>query len=460
MSQTSHFQVHKQPIITYQDVFYVLTLIAICLWFSLVPTHAFGQPTLGSSNFPAFDSDTSFASLPTTATHEPIPAPVTQAIPEISTPAVPFAESFARPTISSAQSSPAHSEPPTPTASVATVATASEFSVRQTPPHQPPQLRNPQREVVVSADHPFRQYLGVPNDPQTKITGKPMAVAELFAGTRSHAVRSQLLRAYWELSGLLAVYHFRCEAERLASGTAGQQQDLMTLLREQRRTAEVEFIKQQWVLAELLTLYKGRPLRESELPIPMDYPLYPRYQTHAHQIARTERTRHLARMIPIQEQLVESKNGTWKAASEMMPNASQPYFVVSNQRTVAFLELTKAIVDYNKMIAEYALETIPSNVSQQQLVGAVVRLPRVDATPTQPQIPQMATEGIRTTQYEVPIGIPAQSIQQVAHEFHVEHQLSSPLSPYLMPEVAETPVVTETNESESTAASPKFLMDF
>jgi hypothetical protein len=132
-------------------------------------------------------------------------------------------------------------------------------------------------------------------------------------------------------------------------------------------------------------------------------------------------------MIPIQEQLIESKNGTWKAASEMAVNASQPFFVMANQRTAAFLDLTQAIVEYNKMIAEYALEIIPSNVSQQQLVAAVVRTPRDHAVPGQPQFSQTATENIQRTSPEAPVGIPAQPISQVAYEY--QPALTSGIAP-------------------------------
>jgi hypothetical protein len=279
-------------------------------------------------------------------------------------------------------------------------------------------MRSPHTEVATTTEHPFRNYWGVPSEPQTKIIGKPITVAELFAGTRSATVRCQLLQAYWDLSGLLAIYHFRCETEQLANRTAGVQQGgMLALLREQRRTAEVEFIKQQWNLAEILKQYKGCTLRESELPIPSDFPLYPRYQTFADKIARSERTQYLGRMIPLQEQLIESKNGTWRAASEMGQSASQPLFVISNQRTTAFLDLTKAIIDYNKMIAEYALETLPANISSQQLVGAVVRLPKSNTTPAQQQVPQVAMGGITLTQYEAPAGVTVQPVGRIAKEF-------------------------------------------
>ena len=432
MANTSHFQVRKQSLITHQDVLYVLILIAICLWFSLVPTPSFGQPLPGhvaGGAFPVFGSSLDSDPLPVTAaTAEPAPAFFMQTVPAVPAPAATFHD--AAPSASPAVEPyyvPAQPEVPIPVTASVTPVTANQLPQGQhqfQQPLQQPLQRSVQHEIAVNTEHPFRQYWGIPNDPQTKITGKPMSVVELFAGTRSSAVRCQLLQAYWELSGLLAVYHFRCETERLASGAAGMQQEgMMTLLREQRRTAEVEFIKQQWILAEMLKQYKGRTLRASELPIPADYPLYPRYQTYADKIARTERTQYLGRMIPIQEQLIETKNGTWKAASEMVQSASQPLFAVSNQRTTAFLDLTNAIIEYNKMIAEYALETIPPNVSPYQLAGAVVRLPRGGETmPVQPQTQRAAMGEITLTQYEMPPEVTAQPVEQVAHEFQPEFQ--------------------------------------
>ena len=453
----SHFPAQKQSLVTRQDVFYVLTLMAICLLFCLVPKHSFGQPPLGLIGTDAI------MSLDAPFNPEPAPATLEQAPPE---PLVPFSP----PVPAVAEASPAigNQFPPMLPSQPQPSQPLQQQSVQQhtlqqhsMPQHSMPQSM--QREVAVNVEHPFRQYWGTPNTDsitgQTRITGKPMTVAELFAGTRSSAVRTRLLQTYWELSGLLAIYHFRCEAERQASGAAGQQQDMMALLREQRRTAEMEFIKQQWRLAELLRQYKGRTLQASELPIPADYPLYPRYQTHADRIARTERTRYLGRMIPIQEQLIETKNGSWQAASSMVPSASQPFFVVSNQRTMAFLDLTRAIVDYNKMIAEYALETIPPNVSPQQLVGAVVRLPRSNAVLEQPQTLQTATEGIRLTRHEAPVGVASQPMQLVAHEFQreelqwAEYQSALPSPPM--------PTVIETEEQHQFEPSPpSFLMDY
>jgi len=406
MRKTTHFHCHKQhchkqPFVTRQDVIHILILIALSLLFCLIPKYGLGQPMPGSisDNFPAFGSSSDSVPPPITATPEPAPTAVPPAIPEISLPEAasvnPRVEDFYAPSPTA--------ETPDPAAAAASPLIASQYQPLSASPssYQPQQSpvtpRLPQNESAIPAEHPFRAYWGVPNDLQTSITGKPMTVAELFTGTRSSAVRCQLLQAYWELSGLLAVYHFRCETEKQAS-EAGGAENMMTLLREQRRTAELEFIKQQWVLAELLKQCKGRMLRESELPIPADFPLYPHYRTFADQIARTERTRYLGRMIPIQEQLIESKNGTWRATSAL--SASQPFLTVLDQRTAAFLDLTKAIIEYNRMIAEYATETIPPNVSPQQLAGAVVRLPKRSAERERPQNSQAARQEISLTGYE------------------------------------------------------------
>ena len=413
MKTMQHFQMQKQSAVTRQDVAHVLILIVIALVLCLMPIRSFGQTTPGlisDDTFSAFDT-----SLPVPAMSSPAPASFAPTASDASFPATTLAGPPAEQFDASVQPSV-----PAPTTATTSPITANQFSPVQSPPYQQQQMRTPQRETVINTDHPFQQYWGVPNDPQTKIIGKPLTVTELLAGTCSSSARCPLLQVYWELSGLLAIYHFRCETERLAMGA--QQENMMTLLREQRSTAELEFIKQQWVLAGLLKQHKGYSLQESTLPIPIDYPLYPRYQTFASKIARTDRTQYLARMIPIQEQLIESKNETWKAASMMGQSASQPFFSLSQQRTMAFLDLTTAIIEYNKMIAEYALETIPANVSPQQFVGAVIRLPKENALPTQPPVPQVATGGITLTHYEMPMEVMAQPAERIGNEFQVSTQ--------------------------------------
>ncbi|MDR3181990.1 MAG: hypothetical protein LBT89_03570 [Planctomycetaceae bacterium] len=187
------------------------------------------------------------------------------------------------------------------------------------------------------ADHPLAKYLRMPSESLSRITGKALSVEDLLKGARAAAARQQLLQAYWELSGRLAAYHIQRDHNLPAT-----------------RIAELEFIKAQWNLAEQLKRHKSIDCTEKDLPIPTDYPLYQRYETYADKIARTERTEHLSHLIPIQEQLIEAKMQT--------------------QRIDDLLDLTTTIVEYNKMIAEYASATVASSISNEALVGAVIKL--------------------------------------------------------------------------------------
>ncbi|MDR3234736.1 MAG: hypothetical protein LBT46_13935 [Planctomycetaceae bacterium] len=200
------------------------------------------------------------------------------------------------------------------------------------------------------ADHPLARYLGLPNEAGSTITGKPLSVEELLNGTRSAAARSRLLQVYWELSGKLTAYHIQHNLNAARPAAV--------------RIAELEFIKAQWNTADKIRQYKNIDCNENELPIPTDYPLYQRYETFADQIARTDRTEYLARLIPIQEQLIEAK-------------------LQSQQRIEDLLDLTQSVTDYNKMIAEYAALTVSVNADNAVIVGAVIKVPKRESTQRQ-----------------------------------------------------------------------------
>ena len=243
-----------------------------------------------------------------------------------------------------------------------------------------------------SPGHPLMGYLETPKDPNSLIQGKPFSIAQLLEGVRGVPARRQLLQAYWELAGKLAEYNCRFQAEQQAGGPSAPRDakinQTVHLLRQQRRASEVEFVKKQWQLAELLRRTKGTAVTEENLPIPTDYPLFKKYETHSDKIARTDRSRYVGRMIPIQEQLVQSRHHACRGTFEMLnsiPPDSQQLLLMLNQRTEAFLGMTEAIVEYNKMIAEYASETIGPEISRYRFVGALIELPKFDSTTPQRQ---------------------------------------------------------------------------
>lgn len=278
--------------------------------------------------------------------------------------------------------------------------TMSRMSLRETGRSQHVAAANPAREPseaqlkenprliqsMPTPTHPMRGYLELPVEAQSIIRGKAMPIAVLLDGVRNAASRQQLLGTYWELVGSLAEYNCRVQAEQqAASGTRDAQLDqTINLLRQQRRATEIDFVKKQWQLAELLRRHKGVTLSEETLPIPNEYPLVKKYDTHLDRIARSERSRYVGRMIPIQEQLVQARLLACRETFELhksIPANSQQLLIMLNHRTDAFLDMAGAIVEYNQMIAEYASETIPVGVSRYQFINALVELPKFEASP-------------------------------------------------------------------------------
>ncbi|MDR2756868.1 MAG: hypothetical protein LBC20_14310 [Planctomycetaceae bacterium] len=413
----------------FNTILCIILLIAISLFLGLLPTLSFGQDSFMSlSSVPS--SDVPASSLSEIQSNS-IPAPSIPATPapiELTPVANPVNPVTDLPTSSPI---PTSTIPPSPSSNPSLITpqqphkTPHPMNVRglgksspsgQRPPTQllPNRSENFRSEnfrSVADPNHPFARYFELPKESQSTIKGQPYTIAQLLDGTRTSGSRRQLLQTYWELTGLLAEYNIRCEAERLSGSIRDAQQNLATaLLQQQRRSVEMEFVKKQWQLSGLLRYFKGISISEKELPIPCDYPLYKRYETFADKIAETARSQYLGHLIPVQEQLIDARHRGCMTLFEMLQNIppdSRQLIDVLNQRTNAFLELIDTVIDYNKMIAEYASETIPSSVSGYRLVGALIELPKTNSqTPTTPlsnlQTPNSLTPNPLRSNLQVP----------------------------------------------------------
>ena len=279
---------------------------------------------------------------------------------------------------------------------------------------------------VGAPDHPFFNYYSAPSDSKSPIQGKPYTVAQLLDGVRDPAARRQLLVAYWELAGLLAEWNMRLDAERRVSAwyneanTARnpQRTEAFTgafyIAGQQRKTTEIAFAGKQYQLVERLRSLQGTrvaALSPENYPIPSDYPIAKNYVTYVEKIARSERARYVGRMIPHQAELLEArKNGRaamdrhFVVMTQNQQAGPQDWISALNQRTDAFVDLIAAVVDYNKSIAEYTAETVGANVSNYRLLGAVLELPRAEATA--PQTPQIAAPPRTVSQLGDPLPQP------------------------------------------------------
>ena len=386
-----------------QTILWFVFLVIISLFLGSLPALSFGQgfdlPTAVTDSAPTFGAPAPLAIAPT----EPAASP-TGFLPT-SVPAEPK-------TASVADQSP--TLPVTPT-SLKTAPTTS----------QPELLRS-----VATEDHPFYNYFNASNDPKSPVQGKPYAVEQLLNGVRDPSARRQLLGSYWELAGILAEWNMRFDSERRVSVWYNEANNARNVQRaegftgafylaqQQRKATEIAFAKKQYQLVEQLRALRGITLTAKDYPIPSDYPIAKNYVTYADKIARSERARYTGRMISLQAELVDARKNSQQAANgyfvKMTQNpqgSPQDHVLALNQRTDAFVDLVASVVDYNKMIAEYTSETIGANVSNTQLLGALLELPKAGtASPTGPPT-QLATPPQRTfTQLDDPLPPPPMTL--------------------------------------------------
>jgi hypothetical protein len=404
----------------FHTILFIILLIAISLFLGMLPTLSFGQDAFMTASPPPMPTPTPTPTPEITASFLPEVQPTSGSTPSGSPASIELSSATnpvrpANPTPNPITNlSDSSSILPTPSLTPIVSSPTSPLNSPQRP-HKTPKPMNVQGSAklssgksaslaqksssksssqlsnrfenlrsVVDPNHPFARYFDLPKEPQSIIKGQPYTVAQLLDGAKTSVSRRQLLQTYWELTGLLVEYNIRCEAERLSGSVPNTQQNVATvLLQQQRRSTEIEFIKKQWQLSGYLRYFKGISLSEKELPIPCDYPLYKRYETFADKIAGTARSQYLGHLIPVQEQLVDARHRGCITIFEMLqniPSDSRQLIDVLNQRTTAFLELAEAVIDYNKMIAEYVSETIPSEISGFRLVGALIELPKTPET--------------------------------------------------------------------------------
>ncbi|MGL4593249.1 MAG: hypothetical protein ACRCUY_00815 [Thermoguttaceae bacterium] len=254
---------------------------------------------------------------------------------------------------------------------------------------QPELLRS-----IMPTNHPFATYYTVPQDADDVIHGKAFSIAELLEGVGNPQLQKQLIDIYWELAGLLVEYNVRYESERnLAQWYSESERSRdprsellgysVHLAQQQRKGAECRFVMKQRQLADRLQKISGLTFSEKTLPIPSDVPLIKKYETHAKMIAKSDRAKYVAQMIPMQEKFLETLQtanvaarlfleSTLKISSQKSP---ETVFAL-NQHTGTFVDLIAGVVDYNKMIAEYSLETVGPGISSYQLLSTLLELPK------------------------------------------------------------------------------------
>ncbi len=237
--------------------------------------------------------------------------------------------------------------------------------------------------------------------PGSRIAGRPVSLATALASTPDRQRRFEITEAYWQLTELLAMYHFAFDyqAQIQAIDAQGPQATALETARAAADAmvgeAEVRTRTAQHELAALIFL----PTDDASLPIPTDRPHVGPYRTQfatlfANRVApgnavRIDRTLPLLRVaIDRRADAVHTANEAWQAAlaansqGQLDVAALQDY---ARRHLLQQQAMIGTIVRYNRDIADYALTVAGPNARAEDLVRMMIK-------PTDTPIRPLASE--------------------------------------------------------------------
>ncbi len=259
-----------------------------------------------------------------------------------------------------------------------------------------PAVKNPVRTelVPIPESNVFSAFLKMPDPVRSDIIGKKMTLADFIKNTGNAYARSQRVQDWWSLTEKFAIYNVcltRLQDVQLCMDRSANRNDPFSVSNQQAavnemKIAELAFTEAQFSLCarypELYSSLRGtfqmnakdrKEALKSVLPVPSDVPSVSEYNTRKEEIAKNRplsfRARYLAQTIPLQFQSVcariEGSNQAYAGLKALFqkPNVSnEVLFTALDRATEAKIEMVRAIIEYNKMMAEYSAETVSANV--------------------------------------------------------------------------------------------------
>ncbi len=226
------------------------------------------------------------------------------------------------------------------------------------------------------------------------VAGQPLTVLQALSAIRDRGRQLEIMLAYWRLVEAVAVDHF-ChqhveQLSRLSGGTDEPVVRAASAAASARlREAELEAVDVQYRLAALLGMSANAPL-----PLPADRPYVGPYRTGFPQVfaGRTapERTRLLARVLPIWQQAIDERAAAVQAAEEASSAVSRgpgsaadasARLVCSRDLFEQRRALIRAVCEYNRDIAAYALAVARLGASPRAITAMLIGPPQTAATP-------------------------------------------------------------------------------
>jgi hypothetical protein len=269
--------------------------------------------------------------------------------------------------------------------------------------------KNPAAEMVAAS-------LQIP--PGSDLQGQPWPLAQALAASPDRKQQLLIVHGYWQLAEAVAKYHFAFEQQKQIEPLQARPADdaalsaAKTAAKATLRDAELAVISAQNDLASLLQLPP-----ESALPLPNDKPHVGGYRTSYQDLFGTRTPPAIARVIdrtlPIRltaikdrAASVQAANDAWLAAADSYRSGQADFGTVISSGEQLLHEqraMIETVCRYNHDIAEYAFAVLGTNISAQQLVGALIETDRgATAAPTEKR------GEIQPVEYQQPIHLQGQ----------------------------------------------------
>lgn len=247
----------------------------------------------------------------------------------------------------------------------------------------------------------------------------PLTLAQCLQKS-DHPDRRKIVVAYWELSLKLLVDQFALEEfERVSNmkvsrdiAGAVEFEAMQTEAATRRNQASVELLQSQHRLAGLLAGTRQQDGRHP-LPLPLDLPIVGPYQTNFDRMFQnktpSQRLVEINEMLQPMQKVIESGVHSLQAAERWFDKVRHE----AGDGEVDISSLVNAckswhgqqagwvasIIEYNRIIAEYAFAVAPRHISDMQIVRMLVPL-----RPEWSQLATRRTDNVGTAVYEQGLG--------------------------------------------------------
>lgn len=305
------------------------------------------------------------------------------------------------------------------------------YNAPATRPAAPPataQIGSSQASTGVKPSALMRTMLAPPSS--SRLTGRPVRIAEVLAGTSTRQEQSQRVEAYWDLCSSVADYYLgvreQDELQRLRSTVSNVGpvwEQAASELGVRIGTSERAAVASQYRLASLMGVGGA-----GSLPLPTDLPHCGDYYARYDQVfagRESPEARELSELLPMRyEELTDAAQAVTRAEEFLAAIAAQRGgdgtgtlrgLELLALRRRAFVQIAR---DYNRRIARYTELATPGYVDSDRLIGMLIMRENAANTATRPAslIPppnrqsQLPVEGV------IPVGAEQQGTDQTFAE--------------------------------------------